>query len=66
MDVTFLILFILASIGLYFLPAIIAFTRNHHQKAAISVLTLVGGWSGIGWIVALVWACTQVRRNVTA
>ena len=45
-------------IAVYFLPAIIASTRRHRQKLAISVLNILAGWTLIGWIVAFVWACT--------
>src|SRR5215471_18946689 len=41
---------------------IVATTRDHHQRLAIGILNLVGGWSVVGWIVALVWACTVVRQ----
>ncbi|HEX4001623.1 MAG TPA: superinfection immunity protein [Candidatus Acidoferrales bacterium] len=44
----------------YFLPSIIA-----HEKrsfAGIFVLNLLLGWTVIGWIVALIWACTDERR----
>ncbi len=45
--------------ALYILPAIIAFTRQHRNKTAITLVNILLGWSGIGWIVALVWAFTN-------
>jgi len=48
-------------IGAYLLPWIVAASRNHHQRDAICMLTLFGGWTGVGWLAALVWACTEVR-----
>lgn len=55
-----LVLFILG-IGLifYFLPTIIAASRNHQNAGAIFALNLLLGWSFIGWIVALVWSFTN-------
>jgi hypothetical protein len=50
-------LFLLA----YLLPAIVALSRGHHQLLAIFVLNLVAGWTLIGWVVALVWACMHVE-----
>lgn len=51
----------------YFAPLYIAWKRKHPQILAIGVLNLVGGWTVIGWIVAMVWACTldrsQARRS---
>jgi hypothetical protein len=46
----------------YFLPPIIAGLRGHQNTLAIFVLTLLLGWSGIVWIIALVWSFTAVRR----
>jgi hypothetical protein len=40
---------------LYFLPAIIG--RTKRDRAGILLFNLFLGWTGIGWIVALVWAC---------
>jgi hypothetical protein len=53
---------LVALIALYFLPTIIAHRRGHHQETAITVLDLVGGWTLIGWVVALVWACTEANQ----
>jgi hypothetical protein len=44
--------------ALYFLPALIASGRHHHQAAAIWVLNLLLGWTGVGWCAAAVWSCT--------
>lgn len=43
----------------HFLPTIVACSRRHRQRLAIFVLNLFASWTGIGWIVALVWACTS-------
>lgn len=51
------------AILMYLLPSIVAYERRHQQKLAIFVLNLFLGWSFIGWIVCLVWACTEVRRR---
>jgi amino acid transporter len=50
-------------LALYFLPAIIAYKRNHHNRLAILMVDLLVGWSFLGWAVALVWACTAVKRT---
>jgi hypothetical protein len=39
-----------------FLPTIVAKKREHPRLAAIFAVNLVGGWTLIGWFVALVWA----------
>lgn len=50
----------------YLLPGIVASLRGHHQAAAIWVLTVLLGWSGLGWAAAMVWAFTAVRRHSPA
>jgi Superinfection immunity protein len=40
---------------LYFLPALIA--HNKRDFTAIFIVNLLFGWTVIGWIIALVWAC---------
>jgi hypothetical protein len=47
----------------YFFPAIIAAFRKHHNLLAIFLLNLFLGWTFLGWIGALVWAATAVRRK---
>jgi Superinfection immunity protein len=47
---------------LYLAPALAAYERHHHDRLAIAVLNVLLGWSILGWIGALVWACTAVRR----
>jgi RsiW-degrading membrane proteinase PrsW (M82 family) len=50
----------LAAVGLlilgYCLPAIIASRRKHPNTTSITLLTLLLGWTLIGWVVALVWS----------
>jgi Superinfection immunity protein len=42
-------------IVLYFLPAIIG--RDKRDAAGIFLLNLFLGWTVIGWVIALIWAC---------
>jgi hypothetical protein len=39
---------------LYFAPLVVAVYRRHHQTLAIFALTLLLGWTVVGWIAALV------------
>jgi CHASE2 domain-containing sensor protein len=45
--------------GLYLLPSIIAWRRRHHNGGAIFVLNLLLGWTGLGWIAAMIWSLTS-------
>ena len=47
----------------YFLPAMVASSRDHQQKLAIFMLNLLLGWTAIGWILAIVWACTALQKR---
>lgn len=57
-----ILLLILA--GMYFLPTIIAFNRNRHNKGAIFVLNLFLGWTVLGWVVSMVWAVSSSQPPV--
>jgi hypothetical protein len=48
--------------ALYFLPTIVG--KNHKNMPAIFVTNLFLGWTVIGWIIALIWAC-KVDINTT-
>lgn len=48
---------ILLAILAYFLPSIIGLNKRH--AAGIFLLNFFLGWTFIGWIVALLWACTS-------
>jgi hypothetical protein len=47
------------SLALLFLPTLVAKSRNHPHTAAIFLLNLLFGWTFIGWVISLVWACTR-------
>lgn len=54
--------FILLVIGiLYFLPIMIAANRKHHNVASIAVVNVFLGWTLLGWVISLAWACSQVK-----
>ena len=52
--------------GVYMLPWLVAWIRGHHQTLAIFALNLLLGTTGLGWVLALVWALTAVRREPAA
>ena len=55
----FLLMLAVLGIGLYLLPWIVATNRGHRNSGAILVLNLFLGWTFFGWVMALVWACTD-------
>jgi hypothetical protein len=60
MELSFLHVYVL--LVLYLIPTGVAWWRSHHQLMAIAALNVLLGWTVLGWIAALVWALTVVRR----
>ena len=54
----------LVVLPLLFAPTIVAFYRKHAKKWLVLALNLLAGWTGIGWILALIWAI--IGKPVTA
>jgi hypothetical protein len=50
---------VLILIVLYFMPTLIAFSKNKSNKVAIFVLNFLLGWTFIFWVLSLVWALTN-------
>lgn len=48
---------------LYFLPFLAAAARRHQNTLAIFVLDLLLGWTLLGWVVAMVWAFTEIKER---
>jgi hypothetical protein len=51
-------LFVLFAAVFYFMPAFIAAGRYHRNRNAIAIMNLLLGWTGLGWVMALIWAFT--------
>ncbi|WP_337964773.1 superinfection immunity protein [uncultured Flavobacterium sp.] len=62
---TELLIIVIPFLALYFLPALIALGRKKTNRTAIILLNLFLGWTFIGWIVSLVWACTTNNESQT-
>ena len=52
-------LLLVISIAIYFLPSWVAYEKNKKQKAAIFCLNCFLGATGIGWVGAMVWATME-------
>ncbi|MBI4531453.1 MAG: superinfection immunity protein [Candidatus Latescibacteria bacterium] len=48
---------------MYFIPAFVANERKHHNTTPILLLNLFLGWTFLGWVGALIWACTKVEKT---
>jgi hypothetical protein len=49
----------------YMIPSFVAFNRRHRQRTAITILNIFGGWTLLGWVGALVWACTTDTEHAS-
>ena len=58
-------LIIALGIPIFFLPTIVAAKRGHNNTVPIFLVNLLlGAVYGIGWVIALIWACTKdVKRQ---
>jgi hypothetical protein len=55
---------VLICITLYFLPTLIA--SKHRNVMSIALLNLFLGWTFVGWVVAIIWAVSQEKKeNIT-
>ncbi len=50
------------NIPLYMLPTLIAGYRSHRNAAAVTVLNVLLGWTGLGWVAALAWSFARPDR----
>jgi hypothetical protein len=56
-------LYALGVTGAYCLPTLLALVRGHPSSVPIMILNLTLGWTGVGWVVALVWSLTKRQRE---
>jgi hypothetical protein len=57
--------FILFMVLMYWLPTIIAIVRQVPSVLAIAMVNFLTGWTGIGWLAALIWSlAAQTRPHV--
>jgi hypothetical protein len=59
----FFVVLILVSLGIYFLPSIIAWARETAWTGAAIVINIFLGWTLIGWVVALAMAVSGTPRE---
>jgi hypothetical protein len=53
----------LALLAIQFVPIEKAYRRKHKSRQAITILTICGGWTVIGWVIALVWAYSNAVES---
>jgi len=53
---------LIIGLAFYFIPTIIALSKNRKDKAGIFVVNILLGWTFIGWVVSLAWAVTEGKK----
>lgn len=46
-------------LGIYLIPTFVAYSRNKESKGWILLVNIFLGWSGICWLIALLWALSN-------
>lgn len=54
-------LLVVAALFLYFIPSWVAW--NKKQSGGVIALNLFLGWTFIGWVIALAWACVDDKET---
>ena len=63
MEILFVLILLILGLLFYFIPALVAQNNNHSQTGAIFALNLFLGWTLLGWVIALVWACIKSEEK---
>lgn len=53
---------LIAAFVIYFLPTFVAAKRGHPNGTSIFLLDLFLGWTFIGWLAALIWSASAIRK----
>ena len=54
-------LFYVTIAATYFLPTIVAVGLRHPMFMGVALINTVAGWTGLGWIISFVWACSRPK-----
>ena len=57
------VLVLCAAVYLYFVPFAIAYVRRHKYTKTVFLLNLLFGWTGVGWIVLVVWSFAGQKKS---
>lgn len=63
MDSIGIIVIFIAAVTFGLIPTLIASHRKHNNMAAVLVCNIVGLFTGVFWVVALIWAFTDNTKQ---
>jgi hypothetical protein len=58
-----IIILILPSLAVYFVPTIIALARHARNALAIVLINIFAGWTFLGWVAALIWSIVDQKQS---
>jgi hypothetical protein len=62
MDIIFVILLWFIAVLIYFIPSFVGWNKKNIN--AIFTLNILSAWTGIGWLVALIWAISKDNEKL--
>src|SRR5579862_355858 len=63
MSIFIIVLLVIFALTLYFLPTIVANTRNHPNQMPIFIINLFLGWTFLIWVISLAWAFARINNE---
>jgi hypothetical protein len=60
MTTSTLVIIVIIGIVVYFIPSMVAWNKKH--SAGIIMLNLFLGWTFLGWLASLIWACSDPEK----
>ena len=51
--------------ALYFLPFAVSAGKEHEHPLPILIFNALAGWTGVGWVMALIWALHPAPRHAS-
>lgn len=55
-----------SAVAFQFAPLIVAVVRNHPRMGSIATVNVLLGWTGIGWVAALIWSLWVIDQQPAA
>jgi len=56
LGILMVIVALVVGVFVYFIPAFVAFSRQHPHRGPILLVNIFAGWTLFGWVAALIWS----------
>ena len=54
--------YVIVALVVSLVPVLVAFARGAQHKGPIAVISLLLGWTVVGWLAAFIWACVSPNK----